>query len=142
MEKETVGGLIYCKKKVGNLEYYKIEIPENYNLFDTLKECSEEEYQKYDNTDHTEIDQFIAQTEEEIIKKRNMDEYQININFKPVKTLSNIELELIQSKRDNPYYSVEDEFGEDNGEFDRILQEDYEENKEFYEELARKYGNV
>ena len=35
-----------------------------------------------------------------------------------------------------------DGYGEDDGEFDRILQQDYEENKEFYEELARKYGNV
>ena len=39
---------------------------------------------------------------------------------------TNIELELERSKRDNPYYSVEDEFGEDDGELDRILQEDYE----------------
>jgi len=72
MEKETVGGLIYCKKKVDNLEYYKIEVPENYNLFDTLKECTEEEYKKMDDTDYTEIDQFIAKTERRIIEKKRI----------------------------------------------------------------------
>eukprot|EP01080_Neovahlkampfia_damariscottae_P011806 gene11806-5140_t len=105
-----------------------------------LQECSEEVYKKMDDTDYIEIDQFIAQTEDEIVKKRSIDDYKININFNPVNTYSKIELEIMQSKRENPYYSVEDEFDEDDGELDRILQEDYEENKEFYEELARKYG--
>eukprot|EP01080_Neovahlkampfia_damariscottae_P008449 gene8449-274_t len=137
----------YREGETDEIKYYWLETPPDYNFIETLKvvtntklkECSEEEYKKMDDTDYTEIDQFIAQTEEEIIKKRNIDNYKININFKPIETHSKIELEIMQSKRDNTYYSVEDEFDEDNGELDRILQEDYEENKEFYEELACKY---
>ena len=65
----------------------------------------------------------------------------IKIDFKPINNIfSNIDLELLELKKENPYYSVEDEFDEDDGTFDKILEEEYEKNKDFYEELKKKYS--
>eukprot|EP01080_Neovahlkampfia_damariscottae_P008457 gene8457-282_t len=73
---------------------------------------------------------------EKLEKKRELKlpkDYVIDID--PIEIYSDIELELRQLKRDDPYYSVEDEFDEDDGEAQRILDDFYEENREFYQEL-------
>eukprot|EP01080_Neovahlkampfia_damariscottae_P009805 gene9805-2130_t len=41
---------------------------------------------------------------------------------------------------ENPHHCAEDDFDEYDDEFDKILQQEYEENKEFFDELAEKYG--
>eukprot|EP01080_Neovahlkampfia_damariscottae_P011469 gene11469-4633_t len=74
-----------------------------------------------------------------IIEINKPEKFVIDSNWEPLETHSAIELELIRLKRENPYYSVADEFDEDDGSAQRILDKDYEENMEFYEEQVKKY---